>query len=781
MSNRRQTSLVEPLSERERAILRLLADGLTNREIADRLYLSYETVKWYNKQIYAKLGVANRTHAASLARERGLLDGENTPPAGVSPRPRHNLPAQVTTFIGRETQTSDIATLIRDRSARLVTLTGPGGVGKTRLALEVASGLSPEFSDGIHLVNLAPIRQPDRVADTIVATFNLDIPAEMSASEMLSKYLQERRMLLLIDNFEQVLEAAPLLVDLLSAAADLKILVTSREALGVYGETDYPVPPLSLPNIDHLEAVSDSLQYNSIELFVQRARAAKPRFRMSEKNLEPVSAICLRLDGLPLAIELAAARTKRLAPAELLKQLDQSVAALKVGPRGVPERQRTLQATITWSYDLLTHPEQALFACLSVFQGGFTLGAAERVAGDYVGVEDGLESLVGKNLLVQRGGFAEAYRFRMLETIHEYARDLLSEGNELDRYRHRHAEYFVGLGERAAPNLRGSEQGYWIGRLEADYENIHSALAWALGGGNWELGLRLMVSMRDYWYHQGPTADSLRWVELALDNIEHASIALRANVGLCAAHVLNHHGQPDRGNAVATNSLAIYRDLGDLQGTAWALIFRSFTFVGQKKKFDEAISNCDEGIALFRELDDEAGLAQALTIKGEIARFQGELNLAEDAYREALEVTLQSGERRRQSILYGYLDMVEYLIGNFGEAEAFMSEGLQLAWALGFTHIVALLLAALAGPLGRRGDPTQAATLLGSSATLRRMSGTAAEATDQLVIDGYAAVVRDQMGERAFEAAYSEGLLMDSKDAVVYALEGSTPRRLPVG
>ncbi|MEE9514129.1 MAG: LuxR C-terminal-related transcriptional regulator, partial [Anaerolineales bacterium] len=443
MSNGRQTSLVEPLSERERAILRLLADGLTNREIADRLYLSYETVKWYNKQIYAKLGVANRTHAASLARERGLLDGENIPPADVSPSPRHNLPAQLTSFIGRETQTIEIADLLRDRSVRLVTLTGPGGVGKTRLALEVAYGLSPEFSDGIYLVNLAPIHQPDRVADTIISTLNLNIPAEMSASEILIKYLHGRRMLLLIDNFEQVLDAAPLLVNLLSAAADLKLLVTSREALGAYGETDFSVPPLSLPNIDHLETVSDSLQCESIELFAQRARAAKPRFRLSEKNLEPVSAICIRLDGLPLAIELAAARTKRLAPAELLKQLDLSMAALKVGPRGVPDRHRTLEATITWSCNLLTDAEKALFASLSVFQGGFTLGAAERVAGDHVGVDDGLESLVGKNLLVQRGGFAEAYRFRMLETIHEYARDLLSEGNELDRYRHRHAEYFV--------------------------------------------------------------------------------------------------------------------------------------------------------------------------------------------------------------------------------------------------------------------------------------------------------------------------------------------------
>jgi predicted ATPase/DNA-binding CsgD family transcriptional regulator len=768
--------MVEPLTQREREILGLIADGLTDREIADRLYLSYHTIKWYNKQIYGKLGVANRTHAASLARELGLLDSEDLPPAGVSIRPRHNLPAQVTTFIGRQQQISEITELIRDRSARLVTLTGPGGVGKTRLALEVAYGLFPEFSDGIHLVNLAPIRQPDRVADTFVSTLNLDIPTEASASEILNNYLDGRRMLLLIDNFEQVLEAAPLLVDLLSEAADLKLLVTSREALGVYGETDYPVPPLSLPNIHNLEMVSDSLQYESIELFTQRARAAKPQFRLSERNLEPVSEICLRLDGLPLAIELAAARTKRLAPALLLNQLDRSVAALKIGPRGVPDRQRTLQATITWSYDLLTDAEKALFTSLSVFRDGFTLGAAEQMAGDNVpiGVEDGLDSLVNKNLLVQQGEFAGAFRFRMLETIHEYAQKRLAQGKELEACRRRHAEYFTGLAERAALKLRGPEQDYWIGRLEADYENIRSALAWTLGGGDRELGLRLIVLMRDYWYHQGSNTDGLRWVEHGLDNIEQASPSLRADVEMCAAQVLNHNGQPDRGNALVSDSLAIYRDLGDLRNTAWALLFLSYSLAGHDERYEEALAHCDEGLKTFRQLDDVAGLAQALTIKGDLARFQGELDLAEVTYREALKLSRKTGDRRRQSILYASLGMVEYLIGNFVEAEAFMREGLQLAWALGFAHTVALLLAALAGPISRRGNPTKAATLLGASAALRRESGTAAQANDQLVIDSYAAVVHDKMSEETFESAYLEGRLMDLENAVAYALEGSS-------
>lgn len=775
MSDKSESPLVEPLSERERAILRLLADGLTNREIADRLYLSHETVKWYNKQIYGKLGVGNRTQAASQARERGLLDGDGLTPAEATARPRHNLPAQVTTFIGREQQISEIAGLIRDKSVRLVTLSGPGGIGKTRLAMEVVTDLSSEFDDGIYLVNLAPIRQPERVADTIASTLGLDVPAQKSASEFLTTYLRERRMLLLVDNFEHVLEAAPLLVNLLSAAAELKFLATSREALGVYGETDYPVPPLSLPNLNQVEAASNSLEYESIALFSQRAGAAKPQFRISDQNLQPVSEICVRLDGLPLAIELAAARVKRLAPSDLLSQLNRSVAALKTGPRGVPDRQRTLQATITWSYDLLEDTEKELFGYLSVFHGGFTLGAAEQVSGGRVpvGIEEVLESLVNKNLLVQHGGSAEDYRFGMLETIHEYARERLAQGKEEEECRRRHTEYFTRLAERAEPNLRGPEQGYWFGRLEADYENIRSAMAWALGGGDRDLGLRLVAAMRDYWYYQGPSMDGLRWIELALENLEKASPVLRANVQMCAGHSLLHHGKSVRGGALLTESLAIYRDLGDQRNTAWALSLLSFSSVGQAERYEEALALCDEGLSLFKKLDDEAGLAQALTIKGELARGRGDLDLAEEAYKEALELSLETGDRRRQSIQYANLGMVEQSRGNFVEAEAYLQECLRLAWEIRFIHLVAFVLAALAGPFGKRGNPGKAATLLGASSALLDRSGTVTEAVDQPVIEHYTAVVKDLLGEESFESAYLEGRAMNVTDAVAYALEGS--------
>jgi predicted ATPase/DNA-binding CsgD family transcriptional regulator len=776
MSDNTEFPLVEPLSERERAILRLLADGLTNREIGDRLYLSHETVKWYNTQIYGKLSVSNRTQAASQARVRGLLDGDGLSLVGATARPRHNLPAQVTTFIGREQQISEIAGLIRDKSVRLVTLSGPGGVGKTRLAVEVATDLSSEFDDGIYLVNLAPIRQPERVADTIASTLELEVPPEKSASKFLATYLRERRMLLLVDNFEQVLEAAPLLVNLLSAAPELKFLATSREALGIYGETEYPVPPLSLPKTNQVEAISNSLQYESIALFSQRAGAAKPQFRISEQNLQPVSEICVRLDGLPLAIELAAARVKRLAPSDLLNQLNRSVAALKTGPRGIPDRHRTLQATITWSYDLLDDAEKALFASLSVFRGGFTLGAAEQVSGGRVpiGIEDLLESLVNKNLLIQHGGSDEESRFGMLETIHEYARGRLAQGEEEEECRRRHADYFTGLAERAEPKLQGAEQGYWYGRIEADYENIRSALAWTLGGGDRELGLRLVAALRDFWHYQGPSMDGLRWIEIALENLEQASPALRASVEICAGHTLMDHGRLERGSALLADSLAIYRELGDQQMTAWALAFLSFSSVGQAERYEEALALCDEGLSLFRMLDDRAGLAQALTIKGELARARGDLDLAVEAYKEGLELARESVDRRRESIQYVNLGMVEQSRGNFAEAEAYLQRCLRLAWEIRFIHIVAFVFAALVGPLGSRGNPLKAALLLGASEALYDKSGTMPEAVDQPAIENYIAVVQGKLSEEAFKSAYSEGRLMDLEDAVTNALEGSS-------
>lgn len=776
VSETNRLSEIEPLTEREDAILRLLTDGLTNREIADRLFLSHETVKWYNKQIYGKLDVNNRTQAAARAHEYGLLNGDGHPPVQPIDGPSSNLPVQVTSFVGRTEDIGELSRLLRSDGVRLITLTGPGGIGKTRLALEVAPGLSKQFADGTTLVDLAPIRQPERVADTIASAIGLEVPVEKSAPEMLARYLQQREILLLIDNFEHVLGASAVLTELLSSAADIKILVTSREPLAIYGETEYPVPPLSLPDLARLDGSSNLSHYESIALFVQRARAARPRFRLSKTNYQPVSEICVRLDGLPLAIELAAARIKHLGPSVLRDQLELTLKPLRAGPRGVPDRQRTLEATVTWSYELLAEVEKALFSGLSVFQGGFTLGAAERVAGVEApeGIDEGIESLVNKNLVVQRSRSHADNRFGMLQTIHQYARERLAQNGQEKNYRRRHAEYFTDLAEHAASRLRGSEQSYWFGRLDTEYANMRSALAWSFDGADVEMGLRLFAALRDFWYYQGPSIDGLRWIERALLHLGGAPPALRAKAQMSAGHTLLHHGDLERGSALLLEALAIFRELGDPSNTAWTLIFLSYAPVGKQYEYENALTMCNEGLEMFRKLDERAGLAQGLTIIGELARTVGDLDLAERAYLDGLDLARETGDRRRESIQYLNLGMVEQARGEHSRSETLMKDSIGLAREVHFTQVTACGLALLAGPVAGQGNPEKAAAMLGASEALYTMLGIFPQVSDQLEIDRYTAVVRDQLDDEAFEDARQEGLKMSMEQAVKYALEDSS-------
>jgi predicted ATPase/DNA-binding CsgD family transcriptional regulator len=350
---------VDPLSERELEILQHVADGSSDREIADALFLSLNTVKWHNRQIYSKLGVGSRTQAVALASQAGLMEAQPAQLDVPVSKSRHRLPAQVTSFIGRSKEISEVRRLLD--SARLLTLTGPGGVGKTRLATQIAAELADEdaFEDGIFFVDLAPIRQPAQVGDVILEALGIMVVA--------------------VDNFEHLLGAAPLVGDLLSAAPDLKFLVTSREALSLYGEREYPVPPLSLPDLSDPASPSSLTDYEAVALFIQRAQAVVPDFILTDEDAPRVAEICVRLDGLPLAIELAAARVKVFGPQALLNQIESRFTALGDGPRGLPERQRTLRGAIDWSYELLDEAEKKLFTRLSVFQGGRTIEAVEEV------------------------------------------------------------------------------------------------------------------------------------------------------------------------------------------------------------------------------------------------------------------------------------------------------------------------------------------------------------------------------------------------------------------
>ena len=536
---------IEPVSEREKEILRLLAEGLTNREIADRLYLSNETVKWYNKQIYGKLGVSNRTQAAAKAQEFGLQKDQQPESATRVARPKHNLPALLTSFVGRRREIDEISSLLE--ASRLLTLTGPAGTGKTRLALQVATQVVEDFADGVYLVELAPLKDPALVADTVARILGLTNATEQNITEALANYLGNKELLLVLDNFEHLLEAASLASDLLSAAPNLRVLTTSREALGLYGEQEYLVPPLGLPDLSDPVSPSSLTDHEAVALFMQRAQAVVPDFALTDEDAPGVAEICVRLDGLPLAIELAAARVKLFGPQALRNQIESRLTTLGDGPRGLPERQRTLRGAIDWSYELLDDAEKKLFTRLSVFQGGRTIEAVEEVCCDdlSINVLEGLASLLNKNLLRQEEGPEGEPRFTMLETIHEYALERLRDGGEAEDMHRRHAEYFTALAERAEPYMRGGrEQMRWLWRLDADHDNLRAMYKWAIDSDVVELGLRLVGALGYFWWRQGHYSEGQRWSARALEVIESASMAVRASVYSTAGRVFFLFGRP---------------------------------------------------------------------------------------------------------------------------------------------------------------------------------------------------------------------------------------------
>jgi predicted ATPase/DNA-binding CsgD family transcriptional regulator len=477
MDDTENRNFLDPLTERESEILRSIEDGFTNREIAQRLMLSLETIKWYNRQIYSKLGVHNRTQAVASARAAGLLGSPTETLDSPAFTPRHNLPAQVTSFIGRQREIAEIQQLLS--TSRLLTLSGPPGTGKTRLALQVASQVLHQFEDGVHFVELAPISDPQFVPITIAQVFDLGESGSQSLVENLKNHLGSKQLLLVLDNYEQIIETAPLVSALLSAAPGLKVLVTSRQVLQVYGEQEYLVPPLAVPDLGSANGPGALSQYEAVELFRQRAQAVKPDFTLTEGNASTIAEICVRLDGLPLAIELAAARSKLLSAEMIRGRLESRLEMLTSGARDLPSRLQTLRGTIDWSYDLLDEGEKVLLARLSVFQGGRTIESAEEICapGLSIPVIDGLESLLNKSLLYQEEGQGGEPRFLMLETIHEYAREKLAESGEEGKLQRRHAAYFERLAEQLISKGLRNE-------LRQDYQELNKANGLSVCGQN---------------------------------------------------------------------------------------------------------------------------------------------------------------------------------------------------------------------------------------------------------------------------------------------------------
>ncbi|MFL5586261.1 MAG: ATP-binding protein, partial [Ktedonobacteraceae bacterium] len=537
----------------------------------------------------------------------------NFPPLKTLDTHPNNLPIQPTPFIGREKEVAAVTRLLKRSDVRLVTLTGPGGVGKTRLGLHVAAELSDDFADGVFVVALAPLNDPTQVIPAIAQTLAISEASDRPLLTLLQAFLKEKQLLLLLDNFEQVGDAAVMLAELLAACPQLKIVVTSRVGLHVRAEHEFAVPPLSVPTLKQLPDLKTLSHYEAVALFIERAQATKPDFSVTNANAPAVAAICAHLDGLPLAIELAAARIKHFSPQTLLARLEQGLSVLSGGARDLPVRQQTLRGAIAWSYDLLPPEDQKLFRHLAVFVDGWGLEAAEAICmargGLAVDMLEGMASLVDKSLLRQEEQAAGETRFWMLQTLREFGLEQLARSRELEDTRQVHAEYYLRLTEEVEPSLQATEQGKWMVRLEQEHENLRAALTWLLAraqGGKEqskqqaEQALRFCIALSWFWNIRGYNREGQTFLEQALALRESVSVPVKAKAFYTAADLTFLLDDLERTDRLGSESLHLFRELGDKVGTADAL-FLLGTSAWAKGEYMAAQPQLEEAASLYQE------------------------------------------------------------------------------------------------------------------------------------------------------------------------------------
>jgi len=584
-----------------------------------------------------------------------------TSPTEPGQATQHNLSPQSASLIGREREVAAACSLLRKSEVRLLTLTGTGGVGKTRLGLQIATELAKDFDDGICFVALAPISDPKLVIPTIAQALGLSDVGDQPALERLAVSLQAKRLLLFLDNFEQVLPAAPALTELLERCPSLKILVTSREVLRVRGEQEFLVVPLALPSLSHLPEPEAVSEYAAVALFLQRARFVRSDFQITPANAATIAAICAHLDGLPLALELAAARLKLLSPQALLARLEHRFAVLTQGPRDVHRRQQTLRNTLQWSYDLLDTREQRLFRRLAVFVGGYTLEAAEAVC-VLPGEEknnffEGIASLLDKSL-VQRTPEDGEQRLIMLETIREYGLERLAISGELELIQRAHVDYYLRFSEKAEPELRGPQQALWLKRLEQEHDNLRAAMHWTLEGGDVgqstrdeiEMALRFGGALRGFWVIHGHHNEGRAFLERTLMVSEGIALDVRAKALQVAASLAVYQVDYVRGESLCHKSLSLCRERGDTVGTAYSLHLLG-TLSWQRGDFAVARSLMEESLALYREIGNKENIAYSLYTLGELDTQQGEYTKAYALLEESLAMHKEAENARDVAIL----------------------------------------------------------------------------------------------------------------------------------
>jgi predicted ATPase/transcriptional regulator with XRE-family HTH domain/Tfp pilus assembly protein PilF len=721
-----------------------MAAGLTQEELAERAKLSVRAIGDLER------GVRQAPHKDTLAlliEALGLSDADGallreaarqsrrpestvlpaTAPPGTLPS---GIPGPLTLLIGREREGAAIAHLLTRDETRLLTLTGPAGIGKTRLAQQMAMDLLGTFTDGIVFVPLASVGEHTLVVPAISLALGLREEVGLPLLDQVRSYLADRELLLVLDNFEHVVGAAPGVAAVLAACPKVKMLVTSRTTLRVRGEQQFVVPPLDTPDLSHLPALEDLAQYAAVALFVRRAHDVRPTFTLTPEIAPTIAAITVRLDGLPLAIELAAARIKLLSPEALLARLDTSLSLLTRGSVDLPVRQQTMRRAIAWSYDLLAEHERRLLRRLAVFVGGWTLEAAEVVCDDSDGqwstILDRLAELVDKSLVVPGVNGDREPRFRLLELIREYALEQLAASGVEAAVRQRHAEFYLAFSESAERYLHGDSQTTWFDRLEEEHSNLRAALGWAETSGTLDLGLRLATSLWWFWQVRGHLQEGRTWLEklLSLESRPDGEkeMVLRAEALRAAGNLAWCQADYERATKFLEDSLSLNRRVGNTNGEAHALDTLGL-IADEQGDWDLAVTLFEEALALFREAQDKNHIATVYNNLAVVASRRQQYASAVDLYKESLKLTHEVGNRRSIALTLSNLGEALHAQGDLQSASALMEDSLALYQELGDKDGLSSALNNLGDLLHEQGDLKRAIALYRRGITLAHEIG----------------------------------------------------------
>jgi predicted ATPase/class 3 adenylate cyclase len=684
----------------------------------------------------------------------------------------NNLPIQATPFVARDHETETVRQKLLNPDIHLLTLTGPGGIGKTRLGLQVAAEMLDDFADGVFFVPLASVSDSVLVISTISQVLNVREAGGMSLIEMLKDHLSKKQLLLFLDNFEQVISAAPLVSHLLAAAPNLKVLVTSREILHIYGEHNYPVSALSIPDPKHLPSLERLTQFEAVRLFIQRAQAVKSDFEVTNLNAPAVAEICHRLDGLPLAIELAAARVRLLSPENLLSRLESRLSLLTGGARDLPARQQTLRGTIAWSYDLLNTDEKTLFQRLAVFASRFTLEAAEAVCNAdnnlLFEIVDGVEALTDKSLLKREGG-GEEPRFFMLETIREYAVEIFSQDDEAGALHRSHFNYFLTFAKQARSFLEKSEQGIWLDRLESEQDDLRAAILWARENRLTVQGAQLADALSMFWLMRGYlTEGRVRLAEILSQHDDLIDKELYARLLNQAGFLARYQCDYKSAAAFISESLEISRKLGDRHAIANALANLGFVVLHQEN-LAQANEHFLEALAIYHELNHEQGIADSSSNLALIEFCKGNYETAYDYYEESLLIWQRLGDKQGVAWALSHIGNVVLQQGHYASAQDFFDRSLTIAVETGIKWQIAYALEGYASLATAHKQAQQALCLASFCNELRRSIHMPLSPLYRALFERIMASVWLSLDEKSASEAQVAGQNMSLEDSINYA------------